>query len=250
MSHFRRGMVTNHLAVREKLERDIICGRLSAQESENGLLLFTNCISHYLLHFYLHSAEGIAEIPELDIPVVCEIAAKKDADTFDKVKNALNELGFKHELKRERLATTSGTGVAANKINCCTASQSDFDEIKSLLFTSFSSLSGCIPPDDELRSDITNGHILICRESSQISALLHFKEDRKSLEIRHLCVAEKYRGRSIATSLVDSFLNMYSDTDKKVTVWVREGYSAAEAVYQKNGFTPDGMTSDVYIKNA
>lgn len=247
MKNFRRGMITNHLANRDRLARDIENGMLFNHESENGLVLLTDRGSHYLMHFYLHSPALIMEIPTADKPIVTEIVKRKDDASFDSTERMLTDCGFTQIFRRRRLVSSTSE-FESNDATCDFGSIDDFQTVRSLLACSFSPLTGCIPDDDELKDALMNSQIIVIRENNAITALLHFRNDKKNREIRHLCVLEGHRARGLASSLVGKFLNL-NRNEKKTIVWVREGYREAETVYEKFGFVPDGMISDVFVKN-
>lgn len=239
-------MLTNHLANRDKLMHYIESGTLFTHESENGLLILTDRGTHYLMHFYLKSTALHEELPSVDKPIVTEIAKRDDDSSFDSIEQMLAGCGFTRILRRRRFVK-SKFETPPDDLPCNFASIKDFTEIRSLLAASFSPLTGCIPDDKELTDAIAASQISVIRDNSEIAALLHFRKEKRIREIRHLCVSESHRGHGLASLLVKKISDL-DENGNKTLVWVSEGYREAETVYEKNGFTPDGMISDVFIK--
>ena len=248
MRNFRRGMLTNHFAAKDRLTRDIEKGLVYTAESENGLLIITDRGTHYYLHFYLHSPALVDEIPDTGSPIVLEITKKNGDTSFGEAESSLNNRGFEHTFRRLRYSLSPSANTAPVNDRIRYASYDDLGNVMNLLHESFSPLTGCIPSEAELLTDTE--HILMITDSNKPSALLHYREERKSIEIRHLCTDANHRGQGLGSILVGEVARIAGKESKKLTVWVREDYVPAQSVYKKYGFTPDGMISDVYIRHA
>ncbi len=247
MRNFRRGMLTNHFAAKDKLTRDIAKGLVYTHESENGLLILTDRETHYYLNFYLHSPALADEIPYADRPTVLEISKKYGDTSFTDTEAGFVSRGFEHAFRRRRYSLSPTDMNIAITEDVRYASRDDLGDVMDLLRASFAPLTGCLPHGDELFTD--TDRVLTITDNGKPAALLHYREDRKSIEIRHLCTAESCRGRGLASCLVGEAVKIAADESKKISVWVRDGYSQAEAVYKKHGFSADGMISDVYIRH-
>ena len=247
MRNFRRGMLTNHFAAKGRLTRDIEKGLVYTAESENGLLIITDRGTHYYLNFYLHSPALIDEIPDTGCPTVLEITKKNGDTSFGEAESSFINRGFEHAFRRLRysLSPSESTDPVSDRIRYAT--RDNLGNVINLLNESFSPLTGCIPAETELLTD--TDHVLMITDRNKLSALLHYCEERKSIEIRHLCTNVNHRGQGLASILVGEMARIAGKQSKKLTVWVREDYIPAQSVYKKHGFTPDGMISDVYIRH-
>jgi GNAT superfamily N-acetyltransferase len=121
------------------------------------------------------------------------------------------------------------------------AEPDDIDTAEKLLAENFSSLTGCLPDREELIRDISCGGVLLYGDIG----LLHHKTAKNKTELRHLCVSESARGQGIGEKLV---LAYHSLTDgMRRNVWVREDFTPAKNIYEKCGYTADGMISHVLV---
>ena len=164
----------------------------------------------------------------------------------------------------------------------------DAAAIRPLLHSSFSPITGCLPEDDELRSDAAAGNILMLfavndsraasenepedltgaavpqqpsdsrlpaavPNASRLPAarpcgLLHYAAAKKSAEIKHLAIAPQMRGKGLSAVLINAFLKECSGM--KTTVWTGSGNAPALNAYKDCGFTEDGRRSSVMIYNS
>ena len=241
MRHFRRTTVTNCFIDRATYEREINAGTLLTEEDGNGLYIYRERDGFRILNFYLNSPD----VPLADIPAdtVCEIAYRDRDEGLKTVSARFADNGFEHKFTRVRLARTAEIGDFSVE-DVSSAEDADFASVRALMHSAFDRRTGCLPTDDALRADISEGHVLVYKTDSVVG-LLHFNEEKNSSDIRHVAVDENHRGEGIASALVRAYI---SSRDKKCRVWAREDYAAARRVYEKNGYLPDGMKSDVLIK--
>ena len=69
------------------------------------------------------------------------------------------------------------------------------DAVLAFLRSSFDPLTGCLPTQAQLASQIALGEVVAQREDGEIVGVLHFEKGRASSEIRHLAVREDRRGK-------------------------------------------------------
>lgn len=240
--HFGRTTVTNCFIDREIYEREIKAGTLYTVENDDGLYIFRQRDGFSVMYFYLDSPD--ASVPDFEGCTVTEVPYRERDEGLKAISARMQENGLEKAFTRVRLQNVAEPFEFSNdKISAATVY--DTEEALRLIRKSFDNRTGCIPTVDAFRADIENGHVLVYRDGG-IKGLVHFNVDKASSTIRHVAVEESCRGEGIASLLVRAYL---SDKKGRCRVWAREDYNAARRVYEKNGYMPDGMKSDVLIKN-
>lgn len=237
-AQLRRGVVTNCFLSPADCQREIEAG-LFYEEGDGYLLLLRQRAGYRLLNFYLHPGAKL-RLPEQTLPLVTELACReKDRDAMRRAQDALCALGFTAcfcRLRRTRAAVPAPNTAEIQ-------AEASFEAVRTFLLEQFDPLTGCIPPDEELRQAVSAGQILCLTDTDGISGLLHYAPGRAQCEIRHLAVRADCRGRGYAGRLLAM---LESKTDgQKCAVWARVGNVPAEHVYEKNRFQPDGWSSVV-----
>ena len=216
-AQLRRGVVTNCFLSPADYQREIDAG-LFYEEGDGFLLLLRQRAGYRLLNFYLHPGAKLC-LPEQPSPLIAELACReKDQDAMRRAQDALCALGFTEAFCRLR-------------------------RTRAFLLEQFDPLTGCIPPDEELRQAVGAGQVLCLTDANGISGLLHYTPGRAQCEIRHLAVRADCRGLGCAGRLL-RLLEMKTGGQKCI-VWARVGNTPAEHVYEKNQFQPDGWRSVV-----
>ena len=229
-AQLRRGVVTNCFLSPADYQREIDAG-LFYEEGNGFLLLLRQRAGYRLLNFYLHPGAKLC-LPEQPSPLVTELACReKDQDAMRRAQDALCALGFTEafcRLRRTRAAIPAPDSAE-------TASEASFEAVRAL--------TGCIPPDEELRQAVSAGQVLCLMDADGISGLLHYAPGRAQCEIRHLAVRADCRGHGYAGRLL-AMLEAKTG-GQKCAVWARVGNAPAEHFYEKNQFQPDGWRSVV-----
>lgn len=124
-------------------------------------------------------------------------------------------------------------------------SEETADAVLAFLQSSFDSLTGCLPTQAQLASQIAMGEVVAQRENGDIAGVLHFEKGRASSEIRHLAVREDQRGKGVASKLLREYLRRTDGA--KSLVWARRGNLPAEHFYESHGYRCDGWHSAVLV---
>lgn len=236
-AQLRRGVVTNCFLSAEDYQRELPRG-LYYEEREGCLLLLRQRPGHLVLNFYLQPG-GTFFLPDVKKPVVTELSCRaKDADAMSAAAEQLRGLGFAECFRRLRRTRPAAEAAEAEE-----AADASFDAMRAFLLAQFDPLTGCIPPDEELRQAVGAGQVLCLTDANGISGLLHYTPGRAQCEIRHLAVRADCRGLGCAGRLL-RLLEMKTGGQKCI-VWARVGNTPAEHVYEKNQFQPDGWRSVV-----
>ena len=237
-AQLRRGVVTNCFLSPAEYQREIEAG-LFYEEGDGFLLLLRQRAGYRLLNFYLHPGARL-RLPEQGSPLVTELACReKDRDAMRRAQDALCTLGFTarfHRLRRTRAAVPVQNPAEI-------LAEASFKAVRAFLLEQFDPLTGCIPPEEELRQAVSAGQVLCLTDADGISGLLHYAPGRTQCEIRHLAVRASCRGRGYAGRLLR--LLEAKTGGQKCAVWARVGNAPAEHVYEKNQFRPDGWQSVV-----
>lgn len=228
-AQLRRGVVTNCFLSPADYQREIDAGLLRGRR--RLLLLLRQRAGYRLLNFYLHPGAKLC-LPEQPSPLVTELACReKDQDAMRRAQDALCALGFAECFRR--LRRTRAAVPAPNNAEAPT--EASFEAVRAFLLEQFDPLTGCIPPDEELRQAVSAGQVLCLSDADGISGLLHYAPGRAQCEIRHLAVRADCRGRGYARRLLR--LLEAKTGGQKCAVWARVGNAPAEHFYEKISFS-------------
>lgn len=165
-AQLRRGVVTNCFLSPADYQREIDAG-LFYEEGDGFLLLLRQRAGYRLLNFYLHPGAKLC-LPGKTLPLVTELACReKDQDAMRRAQDALCALGFAecfHRLRRTRAAIPVQNTAEA-------PAEASFEAVRAFLLEQFDLLTGCIPPEEELRQAVSAGQVLCLMDADGISGL-------------------------------------------------------------------------------
>jgi len=239
LRHFVRGAVTNCFLSKDDYEREIKDGTLFLAEKEDSLFFLREREGFRRLNFYLNSPD----VPLSPFPAdtVCEIPYRDRDEGLKAVSRRMQDTGAKKLFSRIRMTGKAGEHTPSERIS--PAVFGEFAEVRALLEGAFDRRTGCLPTAGELRDDIAAGRVFVYRQDG-IKGLLHFTEEKNTTELRHLAVDGRVRGQGVGSTLVETYLAV---REGRARVWVRDDNTPALRVYEKNGYEPDGMKSDVLL---
>ncbi len=242
-AHFGREYATNYFLSRDEAEKYIANGDMLFTEQNGSLFIVRRKGEFSTMYYSVKIGDGI-NLSFLDLcPWCCtvvETAFREKDIGLKSADEALINGGAVREFFRKRMARKSPEDSITDTLSEKIHYAEDIKYVYDLMYSSFSPLTGCLPTESETSEAVKEREIL-CHESGGI---LHFKKAKASYELRHLCVDECARGQGIGASLVKAYNGI---VPKKSVVWVREGYTPAEKIYENNGYTADGMRSSVLI---
>ncbi len=234
LKYFKRGVITNNFLGSDSLKAEIEEGNLFFQENEKYLNIYVKRDGFYILYFYALEEDVIFE--DIHEKVVSEASGKGE--------DILKNNGFSPYLTRVRLKTT-----IASKKESSLAEKADEAQIREsyqLLKSSFDCISGWVPTIEEFSMECGRGLIYSIKEDNENVACLRCGISGNTVQIKHLAVAEKSRGKGYARQLLYAMFEMYNG--KKCTVWTGMENRAALGLYKSLGFLEDGEKSTVYMK--
>ncbi len=233
MSHFKKGVSTNNFLTTEDYQREIQAGTLFLHQFEGGILFLRRRPTHYIGNFHL-LPDAVPTLEALDLPVAVEISSRKEPDTAPWL-----PLGFQPILHRKRFSATEGIS-SPSPVRLAKLEESE--AIKTLLTAQFDPITGCLPT--QLEQEIVAGNMLVLEQNGQIIGVCHRTISKNTGEIRHLAVETTRRGEGLSRQLMAGYF-AHTPT-KKHQVWTAN--PIAEHLYTSCGYTADGYTSTVLIK--
>lgn len=241
-AQMKRGMVTNALFSAGDLRREIAAGTLWVHAWDGGLLLLRKREAGWRMNFYLRDMDHPSGFRP-DGPVVSEIALRPRDTGLERAIAYWQEEGFSTVFRRKRLALPPGARAKAGPFPVRTAQPGDRACVSEILASCFDPLTGCCPASDELERALADGQFLLALAPDGLAVgLLHICPERQGTQLRHLAVAEPFRGQGAAQSLLAAYLER---AEGRSQVWVREDNGPACRFYEKNGYRPDAWTSAV-----
>ena len=211
--------------------------------------------------------------------IVVEVVAKNFEDAnYQKQQDFLMQIGMEKVLERERfqhvkqmeedkvqttenknvkqvdknsvalenlLVTFKSNNETKSEYKIVLADESELISVLEFLVCNFNKYYGCIPTEEKLRDDIKKKFIYIAKKEKEIIGVLHFQKTDKMVEIRHLAVGEKWRGKGVAKQLMRVYQNEIK-VSKKI-VWTGKENESAQRLYQKCGYQKDGYVSTVFL---
>ncbi len=162
-AQLRRGVVTNCFLSPADYQREIDAG-LFYEEGDGFLLLLRQRAGYQLLNFYLHPGARLF-LPETAVPLVTELACReKEQVAMRRAQDALCALGFAECFRR--LRRTRAAVPAPNNAEAPT--EASFETVRAFLLEQFDPLTGCIPPEEELRQAVSAGQVLFLMDADVI----------------------------------------------------------------------------------
>ena len=238
---FRPGMTTNCTLSGDTLRELVDRGALLSHRWPGGLLLAVRQEDSFCLYYYL-TDPAIAPAPLWPDSVVLEIPHRpRDGGGSLAFWEAL---GFVPVFTRLRLQRPADSRSSEPLPPPDPVEPEEADE---LLHCCFDYRTAFLPSREELAGESRSGCLLTRRdEAGQLCAILRALPGRRIVELRQLAARPDCQGQGLADSLAREFVRRFGGG--LTQVWVREDFPAPRHIYEKNGFRPDGWTSDVLIR--
>ena len=234
------GVSTNCVLTGEDWRRELAAEALWAHQWPGGVLFFRRRPDFWRLSYYVTDPAAPLDIPWPAEDVVMETVLRpRDGAGLS---DYWTSKGFSPLFRRLRMKRPGGGSEPLSPPPTVPP-----EEAEALLERCFDRRTACLPCREELAAACGAGQILTRRDGAdRLTALLHAAPGRAGTELRHLAVAEDCRGTGLAGDLTAEFVRRFGD--RSALVWVREDFSQARHIYEKNGFAPDGWTATVWLK--
>ena len=248
--HIKKDVFTNCFLSSREFDEEIESGTLYVIEYQsNNLYLLKDRGEFITLYFYLNEKNAIgAEIDDIKAKLGCKKIvleiAHKEGQTITEL---FEQIGFKTVLNRVCLERDKDNIADEGKPSKIKVKESfineDTENIIKFLQENFDRYTGCIPNINTIKNRVLNNEIYVLEdEASNIIGLLEFNLDKKTT-IKHLAIAEKYRGHGLAKYLI-SLLSL--NQNKTIITWTTIN-SDAERLYRNIGFVDTTYKSTVLI---
>lgn len=239
--HFVRGVATNNFLSSSALESEIQGGKLYASEQSGNLFILRNRTEHNILNFYItNTNDGITDVPA---NTVAEIPYRERDNGLKNASAYLQNHGFEFMFRRRRMSRKE-SHIDCTDTYVSPALPCELKHVYEIMFGNFDTRTACIPSGEGIQQAIVEQRILVYRKNGIPVGLLHYNRTKNGTELRHLAVDSDYRDCGIGGALVRYYL---ASVGGNSTVWVRCDNLPAVKVYEKYGYTADGMMSDVLI---
>jgi hypothetical protein len=210
-------------------------------KTEHSLILRKSYVSFYRIYVMSDDEndliillKGIQKNHSINIPT------KKDITIWDKV---LVVSGFDNFAIYERHFNTKKF-EKRGELTECYAKESDFEEIRNSLYSTFSPITGWLPNEKELKQKISNKQIMINRDEQGLSGIIVYTINNKKADLNAWV---GLRGQGIYLFL-DMF-NLLAEKEVKIAhAWINEKNTSVKKIYKIMGFVPDGLKDYIYIK--
>ncbi len=237
------GIFSNHTLSGDAVERAVKENNLYMIKMHPGVLFFRKYDGTWrMTGAFLPDSV----VPEMEERTVTEIAFReKDAEKAEFYAQKICGAGF-HILFLRKRRTRQKLETLPEGLEPVLAGPGDEPAVRQIMKEAFDPDAGCVPNIRETQTIVQEGKVLCVRgDKGDILGILHFETANLSSEIRHLAVREDCRGRGIAQKLLDMYA--IRTEGRKSHVWTRLGNTAAEHIYEKNGYKADGYQSMVLL---
>ncbi|MCI8284732.1 MAG: GNAT family N-acetyltransferase [Firmicutes bacterium] len=234
---------TNSSLIADDYREEISQGNLYVQNWNSGLLIFRQRKDFFRGNYYV--ILDTDRKPNIEWPetTIMEIVFRPGRSRY--ILDYWKDMGFEQIFERMRMTRLPETDISTldSQIPSVTA-----DEAEDILNECFDYRTACLPERKEIEADAEESRFLSRRsDEGDLSAMLRVSSKKSYYEIRQLCVRNQFRGSGLADQLTQEFTQRFGD--KKCRVWVRKDFKETRKMYEKNGFTSDGWTSSVIIRN-
>lgn len=241
-AQLRPGVATNAAATREEYLRWIEGGELYAEPFDGGLYLLRQQEGFATLYFYLQRG-GAAPALHWEEPTVLEIARRQRDAALMALDETWEAMGFQPRFTRLRLTRPAGPAPAVGTHPVRLAETADFDLIQALLRTHYDVRTSWQPSAAELMGDIAEGRVWLLENGG---GFLHAVPAPGGFQVRHIAVDAALRRQGAAQSLLSAFLAQAGD--RLGRVWIREDNIPSLKLFEKNGFSPDGWSAKLWLR--
>ena len=232
MRYFKRGVLTNNFLAKEDYISEIEEGRLFCKTGDDFLNIYVLRDGFYRLYFHALNEEVV--FPSINGTIVCDCVGYEEFFARN---------GFKKVLERIKLECANYE--VQIDTDAFTASVSDADKVYEIMQSSFNLFTGYLPTFTQIKNECENGLIYKTEDCEKITGVLRCAKTNSSVQIKHLCVSQEFRGCGIGRKLCSIALG----NGKKCTVWTGKENKTAIGLYESCGFTQSGLESIVYRKD-
>ncbi len=169
------------------------------------------------------------------------------SDEYLPVRDVLLQHGFERYIRMFRMQRIQETPLSVPPPSITFAHEDDAEEIEEMLYASFHPLADQIPSLEEIRWGSRKHQILLAKnEDGHVIALFWAVRQGGVVQWRYWTSRPAYRKASLAgLSLLQQALALHADAHR-LLLWVDEPNIRARRIYERLGFTLDGLINDTY----
>jgi len=210
-------------------------------ETDFSLLIRKAYQGFYRLYILSVSESDLIEIlKEIEEKHAVNIPTKKDISDWQRL---LEYSGFKLFATYIR-HTNKKEFVKKGDLYDFYANPSDFEEIKTTLYQTFSPITGWLPNDEELSLKIENQQIMVNRDDEGLSGLIIYTINNRKADL-NAWVGKRGQG-------IYLFLNMFNllaeRNVRSAYAWINSENLKVLKIYRIMGFEPDGLQDYTFLK--
>ena len=229
----------------DALDESIRAGRLQLCVGDTALLLLRDEGAHYACA--LEAAERFDwPLPALDKPVVCELIYTARRPLADNLRQSLALAGLSVLRTTLRFVSPLQTPFdPAPEVR--SAREDDLPALRALLAANFDPRLDFVPDEAELTRALAQGDLLALPRESELAGFAYATVQRNRGVLRHIAVAQAFRGRGLSRLLMRSVLARFAAGGaRSAELWSGSENRTAHHLYERFGFTPDGRMADEY----
>lgn len=169
------------------------------------------------------------------------------SDEYLPVRDVLLQHGFERYRRIFRMQRIQNTPSPLPLQSTAFANEDDAEEVAEMLHANFNPLADQIPDLEEIRWGAHEHQILLAKnEDGHVIALFWAVRQGGVVQWRYWATRPEYRKASLAgLSLLQQALALHADAHR-LLLWVDELNIRARRIYERLGFTLDGLINDTY----
>jgi ribosomal protein S18 acetylase RimI-like enzyme len=255
-----RSPVTNFFLLPNEIIEFTQKKQLYFQKINEGLLFFREVRDFYYLYFYLtdlshHQAAPTFDLPSLDKFFVTDLVfvERTAALRLPPIEKVLKGNRFQFYKKYIQMSldpsmNRSEPDLPETKKNPVIdyAKPEEHAMIQRLWQQNLDKFSTALPGNEDLIESIKEKKVIVIRQGECISALMVFTENGKTGFISHVVVAEEYRRKGLAKTMLRLCVDRNSGINRYL-LWVAENNTPAFTLYSDFGFQATGKVSYQFL---
>lgn len=235
---------TNNYLMYDAYQDYIENKKLFFQTTNSNLIFLLLNNGFYRLFYYINNENEVFFNQKAEIPIVMEILYRGLSQKPLSIISFWNKNGFNEHLTRNNMMLKTSANISNNSIfNNIEVKFAETKEeciyIKALFDQSLDKYTGDNLTLDEIVDYSNNKNIFCAYLGSEICGALQFHLKNNNVWLGHIVVDNDYRGKGIAKSLVEKYIELNKNKLNDYTIyqlWVIDKNTSAIKLYENFGF--------------